>query len=50
MFMYIGFGIDAVIIFMLFGIYSKLNELLQAVHYLLPEDIAPPETPSEQEP
>ena len=48
MFMLIGLGINAVVILMLFGIYSKLDELTRAINRLSRPDAALLKPSSEQ--
>lgn len=50
MFMLIGLVINAVVLFMLFGIYSKLDELSRAINRLMPKDDTLPKPSSGQAP
>ena len=50
MFMFIGLGINAVVLLMLFGVYSKLDEISRAIRSLAPADTALPTTSLEPSP
>jgi hypothetical protein len=46
MFMILGLCINAVVLMMVFGLYSKLDELLNAIRRLTPNNTTLPTTPS----